>query len=56
MKQNATDIIGIVVYNVYCTSTCILRLCHVTDLSRTLTMRGVNHISLLMTSEKQEMW
>jgi len=56
MKQNATDFIGIVVYNDYYTPTCILRLHHVSDLSRMLTMRAVNRISLLMTSEKQEMW
>jgi len=56
MKQNATDIIGITVYNVYYTFTCILRFRHVSDSSRTLTMQAVNRISLPKTTEKQEMW
>jgi len=42
-------IIGIVISNIYCTFICILRLHHMSDLLRMLTMRAKNLISLLLT-------
>ena len=46
----------IVVFNVYYTCLCILRLCHISDLLKMLSMWAIYHISLLLTNEKQGMW